>query len=150
MSDIKVAYFSAEIGIDPRIKTYSGGLGILAGGTIKAMADLNVPLCAVTLLYTKGFFKQKIVDNRQTEEDDPWDFKNLLIDTKAETKVNIFGENVIIHIWKYEYEGVKGHKVPIYYLDTNVDKNPDWVKDMTDRLYQGDRIAQEIILGLED
>jgi starch phosphorylase len=53
---VKIAYFSAEIGIIPEMKTYSGGLGILAGDTLKAMADLSTPLCAVSLLYSNGFF----------------------------------------------------------------------------------------------
>lgn len=148
LKDIKIAYFSAEIGIDPKIKTYSGGLGILAGGTIKAMADLEVPFCAVTLLYKYGFFKQKIEDNYQHEYDDEWDYENILKDTGKETKVNIFGEDVYIKIWKYEYRGITGHVVPIYFLDTHLDKNPDWAIDLTNRLYCGDRISQEIVLGI--
>jgi len=56
----KIAYFSMEIGIDYRIPMYSGGLGVLAGDTISACADLNVPMVAVTLLYKKGYFRQKI------------------------------------------------------------------------------------------
>lgn len=148
MKNIKIAYFSAEIGIDKEIKTYSGGLGILAGGTIKAMADLEVPFCAVTLLYTKGFLKQNIENNYQIGTDDPWDFNNILEDTGKEVKVNISGENVFIKIFKYEYKGVTGHKVPIYYLDTNIEKNLDSAKKITERLYYGDRISQEIVLGI--
>ncbi len=86
--NIKIAYFSAEIGICERIKTYSGGLGILAGDTIKAMADLSVPVCAVTLLYRNGFFKQKIVDDYQNEIDDIWDYKKILEDTGKFVYVN--------------------------------------------------------------
>lgn len=148
MNNIKIAYFSAEIGIDEKIKTYSGGLGILAGGTIKAMADLNVPFCAVTLLYKNGYFKQKIENNIQIELDDKWDYENILTDTKKKTKVNISGQDVIIKIWQYDYKGTLGHVVPIYFLDTKVKENPLWAQELTDNLYMGDRISQEIVLGI--
>lgn len=148
MNNIKVAYFSAEIGIKEEIKTYSGGLGILAGGTIKAMADLEVPFCAITLLYKYGFFKQKIVNDYQEELNDCWDYKNILIDTKKEIKVNISGTDIYVKIWKYEYTGITGHKIPIYFLDTHLEKNPLWACQLTDNLYQGDRLSQEIILGI--
>lgn len=146
--NIKIAYFSAEIGICERIKTYSGGLGILAGDTVKAMADLSVPVCAVTLLYRNGFFKQKIVDDYQNEIDDIWDYKKILEDTGKFVYVNLYNTKVKIQIYKYEYLGISGSKVPIYFLDTNLDENPDWVKDITSRLYLGNRLAQEIVLGI--
>ncbi len=64
----KIAYFSAEIGISAKLPTYSGGLGVLAGDHIKAAADAEIPMCAVTLLYKEGYFKQRIDDEgRQTE-----------------------------------------------------------------------------------
>lgn len=148
MNNKKIAYFTAEVGLNPEMKTYSGGLGILAGDTIKAMADLRIPFCAVTLLYKKGFMKQEIVDNYQTEHDDEWDFMSMLEDIGCETKVNIRGEDVFIKIWRYEYEGVSGYKVPIYYLDTDIEKNPSWAQEITNRLYQGDRLFQEIVLGV--
>ena len=149
MNNIKVAYFSAEIGIKDKIKTYSGGLGILAGGTIKAMADLKTDFCAVTLLYKKGYFKQKINANGVQEElDDNWDYTKILKDLKIETKVNIKGQDVYVKIWKYDYVGVTGHIVPIYFLDTDSEKNSDWGKELTDHLYVGDRLAQEIVLGV--
>jgi starch phosphorylase len=146
--DIKLAYFSAEIGLKPEIKTYSGGLGILAGDTIKAMADLEVPICAVTLLYQYGYFKQKIEDNNQTESQDYWDYKNLLEDTGKSVHVNIRGEDIKIRIWKYVHEGITGHKIPIFFLGTHMDENPKWAHELTDHLYVGDRLAQEIVLGI--
>ena len=148
MSDVKVAYFSAEIGIDPKIKTYSGGLGILAGDTIKAMADLNFPFCAITLLYKQGYFKQKIEDNSQSESQDSWDFMKILKDCKKEVKVRIHGQDIFIKIWETDYKGVEGHSVPIYFLDTDLDKNPKWAQEITKRLYVGDRLQQEIVLGI--
>ena len=134
--------------IKEEIKTYSGGLGILAGDTIKAMADLSVPSCAITLLYRNGFFKQKIVNDYQIEEDDIWDYKKVLKTTNKKVKINIYNTEIFIEIYKYEYVGVTGHKIPIYFLDTNLDENPDWAKDLTSKLYLGDRLAQEIVLGV--
>lgn len=145
---IKVAYFSAEIGIDSKIKTYSGGLGILSGDTIKAMADLKFPLCAVTLLYKDGFFKQKIIDGVQTEEPDTWDFQNILKETGKETKVRICGTDIHVKIWETDYYGNSGHRVPIYFLDTDIHTNPKWAQKITNKLYQGDRLHQEMVLGI--
>ncbi len=147
-SPIKIAYFSAEVGLNGEIKTYSGGLGILAGGTIKAMADLNVPFCAITLLYKNGYFKQKIENDSQIEVDDNWDYENILTDLNKQVKVNIKGQDITIKIWKYEYIGVTNHKIPIYFLDTNVESNPGWAKQLTEDLYDGERLSQEIILGI--
>lgn len=148
MSNNKIAYFSAEIGIDSTIKTYSGGLGILAGDTIKAMADLKVPFCAVTLLYKKGFFKQKIVDGLQQEEDDEWDFMSILEYTGKEVSVEIKGEDVFVKIWKYMHKSHTGGEVPIYFLDTDIKKNPLWAQSITNQLYRGNRLHQELILGI--
>ena len=148
MSNIKIAYFSAEIGIRSDIKTYSGGLGILAGDTIKAMADLRVPFCAVTLLNKYGFFKQIIDNNLQTEVEDPWDFMNILIDTGVRVNVNINSQDIEVKVWRFEYEGCSGHRVPIYFLDTDVTHNPQFAQSITNHLYQGNRLHQEIILGI--
>ncbi|HDO36590.1 MAG TPA: alpha-glucan family phosphorylase, partial [Nitrospirae bacterium] len=69
----KIAYFSMEIGLRSDIPTYSGGLGVLAGDTIRSAADLKLPIVAVTLLTKKGYFRQDIDDNgRQIESPDDW------------------------------------------------------------------------------
>ena len=144
----KIAYFSAEIGLNNTMKTFSGGLGILAGDTIKAMADLHVPICAVTLLYKKGFFKQQINNDYQNELEDDWDFQNILEDTSKKILVNIKGEDILVKIWKYEQKGIDGYNVPLYYLDTDLNENPEWAQDITNRLYLGNRLYQEIVLGI--
>lgn len=144
----KIAYFTAEIGLNSQMKTYSGGLGILAGDTIKAMADLRIPLCCITLLYKKGFFKQKIENDYQTELEDTWDFQNFLQDTGKIIEVNINNQNIQIKIWKYEQKSFNGYKIPIYYLDTDLNENPEWARPITTKLYQGNRLHQEIILGI--
>ncbi|MFT4244192.1 MAG: alpha-glucan family phosphorylase [Candidatus Woesearchaeota archaeon] len=145
----KIAYFSAEIGLNELIKTYSGGLGLLAGDTIKAFADLEVPACAVTLLYKQGYFKQKINEEGiQVELADTWRYEDILTKLPNTINVNIYGEDITVSVWMYEYEGVTGHKVPIFFLDTSLEDNSYFAKSLTDHLYVGDRIAQEIVLGI--
>ena len=68
-----VAYFSMEIAIHPNMPTYSGGLGVLAGDTLRSAADLGVPLVAFTLVHRKGYFQQHLDGNGvQSEEVQPW------------------------------------------------------------------------------
>ena len=59
----KIAYFSMEVGLETNIPTYSGGLGVLAGDTIRSAAELNVPVAAVTLLHREGYFYQRLDGN---------------------------------------------------------------------------------------
>src|SRR5258708_36208325 len=69
----QVAYFSMEIAINPAMPTYSGGLGVLAGDTLRSAADLGTPLVAFTLLHRKGYFRQRLDANgKQTEDTQPW------------------------------------------------------------------------------
>src|SRR5579871_2784188 len=64
-----VAYFSMEIAIHPGMPTYSGGLGVLAGDTLRSAADLGTPLIAFTLLHRKGYFRQHLdAAGKQTED----------------------------------------------------------------------------------
>lgn len=96
----KIAYFSMEIGIDPRVPTYSGGLGILAGDTIKSCADLNVPIVGVSLLYKKGYFYQKIDEQgRQQELPTAWNPADLLKLLPARITVRIENRNVLVQAW---------------------------------------------------
>lgn len=148
----RIAYFSMEIGIDPKIPTYSGGLGILAGDTIKSCADLRVPLVGVTLLYRKGYFYQKLDEQGQQQELpyewNPFDFLKLL---PKKTTVNIENRNVLVQAWRYIVTGVTGYCVPILFLDTDIPGNSDFDRRLTDYLYGGDekyRLIQEIILGI--
>ena len=78
-SDNLVAYFSMEIAVTPSMPTYSGGLGILAGDTLRSAADLGLPLVAVTLAHRKGYFRQHLDANGiQTEENQPWKPEEVL------------------------------------------------------------------------
>ena len=148
----KIAYFSMEIGIDERLPTYSGGLGILAGDTLKSCADLNVPLVGVTLLSEKGYFYQKI-DREGNQLENPANFSvtNLLKKLPSKTNVNIEGRDVELRVWIYEFKGLNDYIIPVFFLDSNIDSNHDWDKNLTKYLYGGDnkyRLAQEIILGV--
>ncbi len=147
-----IGYFSMEIGLDNRIPTYSGGLGILAGDTIKSAADLNVPMVAVTLLYEKGYFYQKLSeDGQQSEEPVEWTKENFLSRVPEQVTVTIEGRTVRIGAWEMMVEGVKGFEIPVLFLDTDIDGNSDYDRTLTAQLYGGDtyyRFCQEMVLGI--
>jgi starch phosphorylase len=147
-----VAYFSMEIALEADIPTYSGGLGVLAGDTIRAAADRKVPLLAVTLLHRKGFFYQKLDQSGwQTEEPTEWTVEDFLTEMPARASVTIEGRTVQLRAWKYEVRGYDGFIVPVYLLDTDLPENGDWDRTLTHYLYGGDlhyRLCQEVILGI--
>ena len=148
----KVAYFSMEIALDPSIHTYSGGLGILAGDTLRSAADLGVPMVGVTLVHREGYFRQSLDGKgNQTEADDPWRPEELLNEEGATASIAIEGRDVRIRAWRFSLEGVSGHVVPVLLLDTNIPGNSPWDRALTDHLYGGDdhyRICQEAVLGV--
>jgi len=119
-----IAYFSMEIGVKNDIPTYSGGLGILAGDTIKSAADLNLPLVAVTLVTRKGYFEQEIDSTGwQREKPVQWDPAKYLKLQKEKVKVQIEGRDVSIQAWVYQVVSPTGGKVPILFLDTDLPEN---------------------------
>lgn len=147
-----VAYFSMEIGIDEKISTYSGGLGVLAGDTIRSAADLQVQMVAVTLLYRKGYFRQRLEDDGwQREEPTSWAFDELLEEEPLRAEVTVEGRTVHLRAWRYDVQGESGYTVPIYFLDADLHENSEWDRGLTQSLYGGDehyRISQEVILGI--
>lgn len=147
-----IAYFSMEIGLEPGMPTYSGGLGILAGDTIRSAADLKVPMVAVTLLHRKGYFYQRIDSSGwQTEEPVEWIVQDFLEEMPQRTSVSIEGRTVFLRSWKYEVSGIGGYKVPVYFLDADLPENSEWDRTLTHFLYGGDqhyRLCQELILGI--
>src|SRR5215469_2739196 len=147
----RISYFSMEIALEPDIPTYSGGLGILAGDTLRSAADLGVPLVAVTLVYRKGYFRQILDDaGNQFEQPQEWSPENQLTEVKAQVSVEIEGRTVNVRAWKYTITGVDGAIVPVYLLDTDLPENSEYDRHLTDSLYGGDqryRLAQEIVLG---
>ena len=147
-----VAYFSMEICLEQAIPTYSGGLGVLAGDTLRSAADLGVPLVAVTLLHRKGYFVQHLdAAGQQTETPVQWSPEQVLEAVEQRVTVTIESRPVHVAAWKYSVRGVRGHVVPVYLLDTNLPENSEWDRTLTDSLYGGDehyRLCQEIVLGM--
>ena len=147
-----VAYFSMEIGIETGISTYSGGLGVLAGDTIRSAADLDVPMVAVTLLYRQGYFRQSLeADGWQREEPVTWPVEQVLEELPPRTSVAIDGRIVHLRAWQYKVRGIGGYTVPIYLLDADLPENAEWDRTLTHSLYGGDeyyRLCQEVILGI--
>ncbi|MEO7084065.1 MAG: alpha-glucan family phosphorylase [Gemmatimonadaceae bacterium] len=147
-----VAYFSMEIALDKAIPTYSGGLGVLAGDTLRSAADLGLPMVGVTLLHRKGYFDQSIDDaGNQSEKPVSWKPEEKLERVDVTTTVTIEGRTVKIRAWKYPVRGITGHEIPVYLLDTDLPENETWDRGLTDTLYGGDthyRLCQEIVLGM--
>jgi starch phosphorylase len=147
-----VAYFSMEIAINPGMPTYAGGLGVLAGDTLRSTADLGVPLVAFSLVHRKGYFKQLLDKNgKQNEDVQPWNPADFCTEEKARVTVSIENRIVTMRCWRYDMPGRYGHVVPIYLLDTDLDGNTGWDRGLTDHLYGGDtnyRLQQEIVLGM--
>ena len=147
-----VAYFSMEIAVLPQFPTYSGGLGVLAGDTLRAAADMGLPLAAVTLAHRKGYFRQHLDPTGiQTESPQPWTPETILAAEEPIVTVTLEGRPVAIRAWRYDLEGVTGHRIPIYFLDTDLDQNDPKDRNITDQLYGGDadyRLRQEAILGI--
>ena len=145
----KVAYFSMEYGLEDRIKTFSGGLGVLAGDHIKSAADVGFPLIGIGLLYYEGFFKQLIVNGGQVEEYPPFDPTPYMVKIDETVTVPVFGNNVKVGAQVFNYVGEKG-EIPLIFLTTNLPENNGLQRGITSRLYAGDqrmRIAQEIVFG---
>ena len=149
---IQIAYFSMEIAVAPNMPTYSGGLGVLAGDTLRSAADTGLPLAAVTLLHRKGYFHQHLdSEGTQTEEDEPWKPETLLQPLEPIAAVTIQGRPVMIRAWRKDIAGTDGHIVPVIFLDTDLDPNDEWDRQLTDHLYGGDtfyRLCQETVLGI--
>lgn len=150
--DRKIAYFSMEIGIESSVPTYSGGLGVLAGDTIRSFADLSVPAIAVTLLYQKGYFYQKLdSDGHQTELPYQWNPSDTLELLPHKVSVIIENRPVLIQAWRYQIKGITGYSVPVLFLDTNLAENSEKDRHLTEFLYGGDeryRLCQEVVLGI--
>jgi starch phosphorylase len=141
-----------EIALESGIPTYSGGLGVLAGDTLRAAADLGFPIVGVTLLYRNGYFRQSLnAAGIQTERPEQWDPSEKLQDVGPLSSVTIEGRRIRVAAWCYRIRGVSGHEVPVLLLDTDLPDNAPQDRQLTDSLYGGDdvhRLCQEIVLGI--
>jgi starch phosphorylase len=148
----KIAYFSMEIGLADALPTYSGGLGVLAGDTIRSAADGSVPMVAVSLVHRKGYFRQRLdAQGQQHEESWPWRPEDKLTEMPARVTVSMSGRDVAVRAWRHDVTGQGGHVVPVLLLDTDLPENADADRGVTDHLYGGDeayRLRQEVILGI--
>ncbi len=152
INEPKIAYFSMEIGLRDDMPTYSGGLGVLAGDTVKSAADLNLPFAAVTLISRKGYFRQELDDKgRQIELPAVWEPSMLMATAPDKVSVTLEGRPVYIQAWIYFVESLRGGGIPVIFLDTDLPENSSEDRALTDHLYGGDasyRIKQEMILGI--
>ena len=146
-----VAYFSMDVAIDSDIPTYSGGLGILAGDMLRSAADLGIPMIGVTLLHRKGYFQQRLdSQGNQIESHSEWSPENYLEALSERVVISIEGREVRVCAWQYSFQGFNGHKVPVLFLDTNLQENDARDRVLTNHLYGGDehyRLCQEVVLG---
>ncbi|NNC67092.1 MAG: alpha-glucan family phosphorylase [Gammaproteobacteria bacterium] len=146
-----IAYFSMEIGVQSDIPTYSGGLGVLAGDTVRSAADLGIPMVAISLLARKGYFHQTLdFSGWQSEEPNIWVIENYFTEVNQRVSITIETRTVHIRCWKYTVTG-NSDQVSVYFLDTDLEENSEQDRRLTDHLYGGDnyyRLCQEIILGI--
>lgn len=148
----RIAYFSMEVAADEGMPTYSGGLGVLSGDTLRSCADLKIPIVAVSLLYTHGYFEQHLDEwGNQREQPALWDPAWIARLLPTTVHVSIEGRPVVLRVWQYNITGLSGYVVPVLLLDANVEENEASDRELTGYLYGGDeryRLAQEIVLGV--
>ena len=150
----QIAYFSMEFGLHETLPIYSGGLGVLAGDHLKETSDIGLPLVGVGMLYTEGYFSQRISeDGWQEAINTSLNFADLPLQrvlnedgSELHIQVSFPDGPVVARIWE-----VRVGRTPLYLLDTNIDVNTPVARQLTTRLYWSDpnlRIMQEILLGV--
>lgn len=147
-----IAYFSMEMALDPAMPTYAGGLGVLAGDTLRSAADFRIPMIGVTLIHRKGFLRQRM-DASGWQREDPCDWlpENGLEELSKRVTVDIEGRAVHIRAWRYFVRGITDFQLPVILLDADLPENSEWDRTLTHYLYGGDqfyRLCQEVILGV--
>ena len=149
-----IAYFSAEFALHQSLPIYAGGLGVLAGDHCKEASDLGVPLIGIGFMYPQGYFHQHVsAEGWQEESYERLNWADAAIEkaTTADgsplvTAVPIGERTVLVQVWR-----VRAGRVKLYLLDTDLEENAPWDRELSARLYGGDRetrIQQEIILGI--
>lgn len=135
---------------------YSGGLGVLAGDTLKTMADYRLPCVGVGMLWNTGYFKQKFwFKYGQAPEKMHWDMHSYpgLIPLKNRVKVSLASGDLYLKLWKYYvYSCTLDHAIPLILLDANIPENNEEQRHLTDQLYRSEstsiQIVQRAILGM--
>lgn len=148
----RTAYFTMEIALANEISTYAGGLGILAGDTIRSATDLDIPMVAVSLVCHHGYFKQEIDNNGcQHEQPDSWNPSKWAWPLNAKISMVIEGRTVWVGGWLYIMKGHMNGRQPVILLDTDLDENNAVDRQITHYLYGGNetyRLKQEMVLGI--
>ncbi|MCB0045118.1 MAG: alpha-glucan family phosphorylase [Caldilineaceae bacterium] len=152
--DQVIAYFSAEFGLHEALPIYSGGLGILSGDHCKAASDLDLPFVGVGFLYPQGYFTQ-IIDSQgvQQAQYEKVELAEVpatpALDSdgnEALIQVDLPGRTVYAKVWR-----IQVGRIPIFLMDTDVERNAPQDRELSARLYGGDRemrISQEVVLGI--
>src|SRR4051812_2709715 len=154
LSGQSIAYFSAEFALHQSLPIYAGGLGVLAGDHCKEAGDLGVPLIGVGFMYPQGYFHQHVSAEGWQEEsyqrlrwaDAPIEPATTPDGKPCITAVPLGDRTVLVAVWR-----VRIGRVKLYLLDTDLEENAPWDRELSARLYGGDRetrIQQEIILGI--
>jgi starch phosphorylase len=147
-----IAYFTMEVALRVEVHTYAGGLGVLAGDTVRSCADLELPVVFVSLISRDGYFRQEIdAAGRQIEHPDPWDIVRWAQPLPAMIGVQIENRDVWIRPWLYVHRSEAGYSVPVLLLDTDAEQNDPRDRHLTHHLYGGDeeyRFKQELLLGI--
>jgi glycogen phosphorylase len=149
-----IAYFSAEFALHQSLPIYAGGLGVLAGDHCKEASDLGVPLIGVGFMYPQGYFHQSVSPEgwqKESYERLNWDNAPIEPAVTADGKICIVpvplgNRSVLVQVWR-----VRLGRVKLYLLDTSLEENAPWDRELSARLYGGDRetrVQQEIILGI--
>lgn len=158
-SNMRIRDYYFQFKIDPRmmdLPLYSGGLGVLAGDTLKSAADLNISFAAVGILWRKGYFKQNFwFKDGQVPEELNWDPSSYpgLVPLDTMIKIPLRDGELSLRLWKYYVYGYdKKHAVPLILLDSDVEENKPDQRKLTDQLYRSDdsyiKIMQRVILGI--
>jgi starch phosphorylase len=149
-----IAYFSAEFALHQSLPIYAGGLGVLAGDHCKEASDLGIPLIGVGFMYPQGYFHQTVSpEGWQQEVYERLDWTNAPVEAAITPEgkpcviaVPLGDRSVLVSVWR-----VRLGRVNLYLLDTDLEENTPWDRELSARLYGGDRetrIQQEIILGI--
>jgi len=152
LAHTRIGYFSMEIALRSEMHTYSGGLGVLAGDTVRSCADLGLPMVFVTLLSRRGYLRQEIdAEGRQIEHEDPWNPVDFAVPLRAKVALLLEGHEVWVRPWLHVISSPIGSRIPVLLLDTDLHENNPEDRRITDRLYGAGseyRLKQEAILGI--
>ncbi len=147
MEEQKIVFISNEILIDD-IPAYAGGLGILSGGFLYTARDIDYPMVGITLLHKKGYVKHRLEDGEIISEEDPYNPENYF--TKIEKKffIDLKHLRIFFQVWEYRLS----ENVTVFFIDTDVEENPEFLRHLTDRLYiensEEEKILKRLLLGL--